>query len=208
MNVGALLDLTAGYAAPRRRSSPATGSPAFAESLAAEREGFSHRYIQGPAFSLRMGENLLCSGGVGAENVQTYEAEFTEASTDEDPVVRIRGAANSGDYDFVVHIRDIDPANASYAELAALNRWLCRTGAYRTEFSGREGSVLPCGMDCGDVSKKRNFISGLQDFIASSSNSCHYPKYGPETYAHARELLGLYQAFSREGPSPAALAAP
>nr|WP_325211244.1 hypothetical protein [uncultured Oscillibacter sp.] len=198
MNVGALFDLTAGYAASRRRSSRSSGPSAFAESLAAERESFSHRFIQSPAFSLRMGENILCSGGVGGANAQTYEAEFTDDSTDEDPVVRIRGKANSGTFDHTCHIRDIDPSNASYAELAALNRWLCRTGAYRTEFSSREGSVLPCGMDCGDVSKKRNFISGLQDFIASASNPHHYPKYGPETYAHARELLEAYRRFSRD----------
>ena len=135
-------------------------------------------------------------GGVGGANPQTYEAEFTADSTDEDPIVRIRGTASSGEFDFTCHIRDIDPHNASYAELAALNRWLCRTGAYQTKFPGQAGSVLPCGMDCGDVSKKRDFISGIQNFIASASNSSHYPKYGPSIYAYARELLGIYQEFS------------
>ena len=199
MNVGTLLKFAVpDYAAPLRRSRPAPGPSAFAESLTAEQKKSVDRFIQGPGFSLRMGENILCSGGVGGANVQTYEAEFTADSTDEDPVVRIRGKANSAAFDYTCHIRDIDPSNASYAELAALNRWLCRTGAYQTEFSNQTGSVLPCGMDCGDISKKRDFISGIQNFIASASNSSHFPKYGPSIYAHARELLGVYQEFSRD----------
>ena len=197
MNIGTRFDLTAANdTALPRRSRLASDSSAFAENLAVERESFTHRCIQGPGFSLRMGENILCSGGVGGANPQTYEAEFTADSTDEDPIVRIRGTASSGEFDFTCHIRDIDPHNASYAELAALNRWLCRTGAYQTKFPGQAGSVLPCGMDCGDVSKKRDFISGIQNFIASASNSSHYPKYGPSIYAYARELLGIYQEFS------------
>lgn len=197
MNVGTLLNLTApDYAALLRRSRPAPGPSAFAESLTVEQKKSVDRFI--PGFSLRMGENILCSGGVGGVNAQTYEAEFTADSTDEDPVVRIRGSANSGAFDYICHIRDIAPSNASYAELAALNRWLCRTGAYQTEFSSQAGSVLPCGMDCGDISKKQDFISGIQNFIASASNSSHFPKYGPGIYAYARELLGVYQEFSRD----------
>lgn len=199
MNIGELLGLTMPDAAALpRRFRPISGPSAFAERLTTEREGFTHRYIQGPGFSLRMGETVLCSGGVGGANPQTYEAEFTADSTDEDPIVRIRGTANSGEFDFTCHIRDIDPHNASYAELAALNRWLCRTGAYQTKASSQAGSVLPCGMDWGDISRKRDFISGIQSFIASASHSSHYPKYGPGIYAHARELLEAYQAFSQE----------
>ena len=198
MNIGTRFDLTAANdTALPRRSRLASDSSAFAENLAVERESFTHRCIQGPGFSLRMGENILCSGGVGGADVQTYEAEFTAGSTDEDPVVRIRGTANSGEFDFTCPIRDIDPQNASYAELAALNRWLCRTGAYQTKFPSQAGSVLPCGMDCGDISKKRDFTGGIQNFIASAFNSSHYPKYGPDIYAHARELLEVYQEFSR-----------
>ena len=52
-------------------------------------------------------------------------------------------------------------------------------------------------MDCGDISKKRDFTGGIQNFIASAFNSSHYPKYGPDIYAHARELLEVYQEFSR-----------
>ncbi len=194
MNIGTLFNLKAANdTALPRRSRWASGPSTFAESLTAEQEGFTCRCIQGSGFYLRMGENILCSGGVGGANVQTYEAEFTADSTDEDPIVRIRGTANSGDFDFTCHIRDIDPHNASYAELAALNRWLCHTGAYQTKFPGQAGSVLPCGMDCGDISKKRDFISGIQNFITSASNSSHFPKYGPSIYAYARELLGVYQ---------------
>ena len=120
MNIGALLNFAMPDAsALPRRSRLASGPSAFAEKLTTEREGFTHRYIQGPDFFLRMGEAILCSGGVGGANPQTYEAEFTAGSTDEDPVVRIRGTASSGEFDFTCHIRDIDPRSASYAELAA-----------------------------------------------------------------------------------------
>lgn len=200
MNMGALFNLTApDYTARLCKTHRVSGPSAFAGRLTAERETPVHRFIQGPGFSLRMGENILCSGGVGSANVQTYEAEFTEDSTDEDPIVRITGTASSGAFAFICHIRDIDPANASYAELAALNRWLCRTGTYQTKFPNQAGNVLPCGMrgiDCGDIAEKRDFIRELQGFLASASNSTSYPKFGPETYAFARELLETYQAFS------------
>lgn len=212
MNIGALLNFAMPDATTLpRRSRPASGPSAFSESLTAEQEKPVHRFIQGPDFFLRMGENILCSGGVGGANPQTYEAEFTADSTDEDPIVRIRGTANSGEFDFTCHIRDIDPRNASYAELAALNRWLCRTGVYQTKSPNQAGSVLPCGMDCGDVSKKQDFISGIQNFITSASNASHYPKYGPSIYTHARELLEMYLEFSQDkalGGSEEALAAP
>ncbi len=194
MKIGTLFDsMPPNGAALLRRAGPS----AFAESLAAEQEGLPHRYIQGPGFSLRMGENLLCSGGVGGGNVQTYEAEFTEDSTDEDPVVRIRGTGRSGAFDFTCRIRDIDPANASYAELAALNRWLCRTGVYQTKFSSQAGSVLPCGMDCWDIAVKRDFIGEIRKFLAS--DSAHYPKFGPDIYGYARELLGVYEKCAGSG---------
>lgn len=100
-----------------------------------------------------MYENILCSGSVGGVNAKTYEAEFTADSTDEDPVVRIRDTASNGAFDYACHIRDIDPSNASYAELAALNRWLCRTGAYQTKFPDQViESMLSCGMNCGVIS--------------------------------------------------------
>lgn len=198
MNIGALLHFAIPDAAALpQRSHPVPGFSAFAESLMAKREKPVHRFIQGPDFFLRMGKNILCSGGVGSSTPQTYEAEFTAGSTDEAPVVRIRGTSSSGEFGFTCRIRDIDPSNTSYAELAVLNRWLCRIGAYQTKFPGQAGGVLPCGMDCGDISKKQDFISGIQIFIASASNSSHFPKYGPSIYAYARELLGVYQAFGQ-----------
>ena len=105
MNIGTRFDLTAANdTALPRRSRLASDSSAFAENLAVERESFTHRCIQGPGFSLRMGENILCSGGVGGADVQTYEAEFTAGSTDEDPVVRIRGKYGP---DIYAHAREL-----------------------------------------------------------------------------------------------------
>ena len=73
MNMGVLFELTApDYSARLCRTHRVSGPSAFAGRLTAERETPVHRFIQGPGFSLRMGKNILCSGGVGGANVQTY----------------------------------------------------------------------------------------------------------------------------------------
>lgn len=193
MNIGSLFDGAAypqSFAAPLRRSARTAAASSFADKLPSEQG--QHRFIQGPGFYPRLGENILCGGGAGT---QFFNAEFTAASTEEDPIVRIAGTSDSGKFDFTRHICDIDPSNASYAELSVLNAWLRRTGAYQ---SSRVGA-LPSGMEPGDISRKQNFISRLRSFAASASQSGVYPKFNPEMYAYARELLGVYQSFSQGG---------
>ena len=89
--------------------------------------------IQGPDIHLRLpNENTVFSGSHAGQNhtMQTIYAEYTADSTPEDPIVRVTGASDSGPYDFTCRIKDIDPSNASYAELAALFGYLQKTGAY------------------------------------------------------------------------------
>ena len=64
---------------------------------------------------LCMGEDVACSGGIAGKNgkFQEFCAHYTEDSTPEDPIVRISGVANSGPFDLIRHINDIDPANAA-----------------------------------------------------------------------------------------------
>ena len=89
--------------------------------LSTEPHTGTHQLIQGPNIHLRMkGENCIYSGGRFSDSAtfQNIYAEYTSDSTAEDPVVRISGTAESGKFDFICHIRDIDPSNASYAELS------------------------------------------------------------------------------------------
>jgi hypothetical protein len=168
--------------------------------LSTEPHTGTHQLIQGPNIHLRMkGENCIYSGGRFSDSAtfQNIYAEYTSDSTAEDPVVRISGTAESGKFDFICHIRDIDPSNASYAELSALYGYLCHSGAYQTKFGSQAIGVLPCGMECGDILQKQDFIRGLNNFAASSTQSNFGPKFGPAIYAHAKELLELYQGFAQ-----------
>lgn len=191
-NAGALFDIagsTRRYTMLSQR--PGTVSGAFAEKLSAAWQ-YTHTYIQAPPITLRMGKNVLCGG---EHYGQSYTAEYTADSTDEDPIVRISGTASSGEFDFTCHIRDIDPSNASYAELRALYAHLCRTDAYQANSKNMSGA-LPIGMECGDISRKQDFVKALENFIASASQSGVYPRFSPNAYARANELLSMYRSLA------------
>lgn len=51
---------------------------------------------------------------------QSVSVGYAEGSTPEDPIARITGTAHSGKFDETVHIKDIDPRNATYGEIFAL----------------------------------------------------------------------------------------
>lgn len=199
MNVSSLFDIVGSmrrYAMFSQRPGTVSGASSFANKLSAAQQN-TNTHIQGDSFTLRMGENILSSGW---HSGQSYTAEYTEDSTNEDPIVRISGTASSGAFDFTSHIRDIDPSNASYVELRALYSYLCRTGEYQPQHGGMS-SPLPVGMECGDISRKQDYIKSLKNFIASASQNGVYPKFGPNIYAHARELLELYQTIApQSGP--------
>lgn len=191
MNAATLFDIaesTRRYTMFSQRPRTVSGPSAFANKLSAAQQ-YTRTYIQAPPVTLRMGKNILCSG---EHYGQSYTAEYTTDSTDEDPIVRISGTASNGDFDFTCHIRDIDPSNASYVELRALYSYLCRTGEYQPDSKNMSGA-LPTGMVCGDISQKQDYIKSLENFIASASQSGVYPKFGPSIYVHARELLDVYR---------------
>ncbi len=136
---------------------------------------------------LRMpGENCIYTGGwMGGRIFQNIYVEYTEDATAEDPIVRITGEADGGSFDFVCRINDIDPSNASYAEMTALYGHLIHTGEYK----GAGGAVTPYGYEyfgSRDMLKKQDFIAGLS--AMSASDLC-----GPRNRADAKYLLHLYQ---------------
>jgi len=132
-------------------------------------------------------ENTLYSGSLGG--TQTVYAEYTPDSTAEDPVARIRGNDYDGEFDFICHINDIDPTNASYAEMCALFGHLQKTGQIPIEANlYRHFNVLPCGINTGDVTQKMNYMTAIDKMTTSEM-------FSESNRAVAGVLLKLYQSF-------------
>lgn len=145
------------------------------------------------------GESVAFSGGIAGKSgkIQEVCAHYTEDSTAEDPVVRISGVAASGPFDFICHINGVDPANASYAELAAL--W---------GHSARMGQDVTGAGPLPDTMEFREDITQKYDFIGGIRNSLDRPSHIIPTAASvagANALLELYQKYTSgaTGAAPA-----
>ena len=136
-------------------------------------------------------ENTIYSGGTGS---QTVYAEYTDDSTAEESIVRIRGEADSGAYDFTCHIDDIDPEHASYAEMCALWGHLYKTGEFSFRFGGEDRAVIPFGVDAGDITQKRNYMDMIDRMTTSQ-------QFDQANQISAKELLDLYQKFAGGKPA-------
>lgn len=130
-------------------------------------------------------ENTIYSGGPG---YQTVYAEYTADSTAEDPIVRIRGQANSGEFDFICHINDIDPEQASYVEMCALWGHLQKTGAIQFQSGSGDRPVIPYGVDTGDVMRRQNYMSKINEMTTSQT-------FDQANQIRAKDLLDVYQNF-------------
>ncbi len=137
------------------------------------------------------GENCVYTGGIKGNRVnQSVYVSYTEESTADDPIVRIRGEADSGSFDFTCHINEIDPRGASYAELSALYGHLVKTG----EYQGGGGAVTPLGYEfygSRDMLEKQDFIAGLSALSVSS-------RIDPRGRADAKYMLSVYENFARD----------
>lgn len=132
-------------------------------------------------------ENTLYSGSLGG--TQTVYVEYTLDSTNEDPVARIRGNNHDGEFDFICHINEIDPTNASYAELCALFGHLQKTGQIPSGANLYQYfNVLPCGIDTEDVTQTMNYITTIDKMTTSQM-------FSESNREVARILLKLYQNF-------------
>lgn len=172
----------------RRPSSRPGGTPCASFRARLEQAGTPQKAIH-----LCIGEDVVSSGGhAGAGSVmQEFCAHYTEDSTPEDPIVRITGVGNGGPFDFLCHINDVNPANASYAELAALRGHLLKTGACQS--GGHTSGPLPCTMDFqGDIARKHNFIAEIRESLAGSSPM----RPTASGILEAKELLALYQNYA------------
>jgi len=159
---------------PPKTHSETTGGPSIAE-LAKK------AMVSAPANSKLVfipKENTVCSSGRGGQYVY---AEYTPDSTAEDPIVRIFCQAESGTYEFTRHIKDIDPRNATYAELAALHGHQSKIGACKTDGL----AAVPLGYETGSFMQKQDFISGLRNFSTSEM-------FSPNILQDAKDLFTFY----------------
>ena len=132
-------------------------------------------------------QNCVYTGGLRNRVNQNVYAEYTEESTEDDPIVRISGEADGGPFDFTCHINDIDPRNASYAEMSALYGHLVKTG----KFGNANSAVTPYGYEfygSRDMLKK-------QDFIAAITAVSESDRIGVQVRADAKYMLIEYQQF-------------
>ena len=132
-------------------------------------------------------EKTVYSGGTG-EGYQTVYAEYTDDSTDDDPIVRILGKDSNGEYEYICHINDIDPANASYAEMCALFGHLQKTGQYTPPPSIIHRNVLPHGINIGNVNQRQDYMSKITEMTTSQM-------FSQSNRDEAKLLLKLYQDF-------------
>lgn len=128
-------------------------------------------------------EDMLFYEGIGdGQDAQDVHVLLMEGSTEEDPIVRIKGHSYSGEFDFTCHVKDIDPRSASYAEMCALFGW-------QRKINPREYGDLvyptPLGMEIGNVLQRQNFVSRSSSYLASK-------KFGPSIAEQTKELLALY----------------
>lgn len=117
-----------------------------------------------------LNEKCIYSGG--GPNGQSVHVMYEEGSTAEDPIVRIFGNSQSGEYEKVVHINDIDPTNTTYPELCALLAHKTRTGEYTPE-KGTLLMPLPVGVDQGNYSQKFNYVQTIKDYVSSNKQNGH-----------------------------------
>lgn len=180
------------YSQPRQSAARAGASgPSFQERLAST-------VIQGPPIHIQMpGENIVYSGsrwGQSGAHQEIY-AEYTADSTPEDPIVRITGSSDSGPYDIICHVNDVDPACTSYAELAALYGHLVRSGVYQSVLNpSYQPNVLPHTVEYrGDITQTHNFLRDIQESLKNPT------QHLPSAVTGAEELLALYQPYASGG---------
>lgn len=127
-------------------------------------------------------ENCIYSGGTG--DGQNIYITYTADSRADDPIVRIRGTSSNGStFDFIKHINEINPQNASYAEMCALIGYQNDMGAYSA--SNQILSPVTPGTAIGDYLEKKNFMDILQ-------NNAFNPSFSPSIQKKAQALQSLY----------------
>ena len=133
-------------------------------------------------------EKSVYSGGIGMGGGQTVYAEYMDDSTEEDPIVRVLGKDSNGEYEFICRINDIDPTQASYAEMCALFGHLQKTGKYTPGPGIIHHNVLPHGINIGNVTQRQDYMSQINRMTTSQM-------FDQSNRDEAKLLRKLYQDF-------------
>ncbi len=115
---------------------------------------------------------------------QQVLAEYTEDSTQEDPIVRLRGKSFTGDFDYTVHLNEIDPSHAAVPELYALWR-------HEKTDTGEGTFFLPPGVGDACSFQERYGLTGMVGRYAGTCRAQGYLSYA----LSAEGLLRFYQKF-------------
>lgn len=187
MNIGSILNsLISDYTQQNRYAARTSASSSFGEQVIKATPKSVVTDI--PTREHKSWDHYIYAGGDALG--QYALVEYTEDSTEVDPIVRIQGVSLSGEYDYTIHINDIDASNATYPELCALEAHLEKTGQYQS--SEKHGRPLPSEVERGDYSKWQDFTQSLRGCISKNQ------RYNPNVAALAKELLSLYENFAAE----------
>ena len=146
-----------------------TNAPAYTQN--ARKTQGSNFDISKPITVYMLDEQCIYSST--AADGQSVHVMYEEDSTPEDPVVRIFGNSQSGAYEEIVHINEIDPSNATYPELCALLAHKNRTGEY-TSGEKRLLDPVPFGMDRGNYSARDNFVQKIREYSSGNQQNGGY----------------------------------
>lgn len=162
---------------PTQAAASKSGKMSFTQQLSE-----NHRVIVGSGVTIPMWTKDTVYYGMDGDN-QDVHVTLAEGSTEDDPIVRIQGHSLSGEFDFIRHIKDIDPSNASYAEMCALIGWQERINPTQ-----KKGLLMPTplGMNVGNVTRNQNFVSLSSQYLASGM-------FSPNIANQTEKLLELYQ---------------
>lgn len=122
--------------------------------------------------------NMGCLVSMAAGNGQELHMQYDESSTEENPVIRAWGKDSQGKaFEQKIYVNDIDPGNASPAEMKALQAHLSAQG--NRAVSGHSSIPLDASMSGFDVNQKMDFTQYFEEWIgmqeiANKQNAASY----------------------------------
>lgn len=124
---------------------------------------------------------------IGHGDGQYVYIEYADVSAPDDPTVRIQGRSSEGAFDFIRRVQDIDPANASYAELCALVGYQNQSAGHSSPSALGILRPLPLGMQVGDFLTKTDYVSASARYLSAENLTS-------SMYRQGMELLEFYQS--------------
>lgn len=135
----------------------------------------------------RLLPDWVCAGGFF--NNETYAFYYDETSTDEQMILRAIGQKSDGSvYEVKIDPMKVDPSNATYLEMQALDIYLCKKGLPFPEvYTGPEYPLED--NDDFSIFERINYLEPLERLMENDLK----PVYGNfERYAYSKQKMDLY----------------